>query len=147
MVGRLDKVQLEARHEVVAAPAAGAATGQAAVWQDYNFELPAALHFATAALLLGFIGVLSLAFANPEMALPFAVFAAFIAAFFAIPAIFVRAAPQGSARPRQWAEFIERGIAVEHGRCGGAEASVLVLLLPLSVFGWALAIALIAALV
>jgi hypothetical protein len=139
MVRRLDKSQLLASNELVAPPSAD--------WQDYTFELPPALHLATAALFLGFVGVLSLAFANPGMAVPFGVFVAFIAAFFAVPAIIVRNAPQGSARARQWAEFMERGIAVEHGRCSGREALVLVLLLPVFIFGWALAIATIAALV
>lgn len=141
MVGRLDKAQLSARNELVAAPLAP----PAAIWQDYSFELPPVLHFATAALLLGFVGVLSLAFANPEMAVPFGVFVAFIAAFFAVPAIFVRGAPEGSARPRQWAEFMERGIAVEHGRCSGRDAAVLVLALPVFIFCFAVAVAIIAA--
>jgi hypothetical protein len=139
MVGHLDKAQLLASNEVVAAPAAA--------WQDYNFELPPALHFATAALFLCFVGVLSFAFASPGMAVPFGVFVAFIAAFFAVPAIFVRSAPSGSAKSRNWAEFMERGIALEHGRCSGREASVLVLVVPALIFGWALAIATIAALV
>ncbi len=82
MVGRLDKAQLLASNEVVAAPAAA--------WQDYNFELPPVLHFATAALFLGFVGVLSLAFASPGMAVPFGVFVAFIGAFFAVPALILR---------------------------------------------------------
>jgi hypothetical protein len=140
MVARLDKAQLLVRNEVVPAPAAG-------VWQDYSFELPPALHFATGALFLGFVGVLSLAFGNPEMVVPFGIFVAFIGAFFAVPAIFVRSAPEGSARARRWADFMEHGIATEHGRCSGREAAVLVLILPVLIFCWSLAIAAIAALV
>jgi hypothetical protein len=140
MVVRLDKAQLLARSEVVPAPAAQA-------WQDYTFELPPALHFATGALFIGFVSVLSLAFANPEMAVPFGIFIAFIGAFFAVPAIFVRSAPEGSARARRWADFMEKGVAVEHGRCTGREASILVLMLPVLIFCWALAIATIATLV
>jgi hypothetical protein len=139
MVRRLDKAQLLASNEVVPAPAAA--------WQDYTFELPPVLHFATAALFLGFVGVLSLAFASPGLAVPFGIFVAFIAAFFAVPAIFVRSAPEGSAKARQWADFMERGIAVEHGRCSGREAAVLVLMLPVFILGWAIAVATIAALV
>lgn len=138
MVRSFRKAELLARSEIVAAPRVQA-------WQDYNFELPPALHFATAALFLGFIGVLSLAFANPGMALPFGIFVAFIATFFAVPAIFVRSAPQGSARAKGWAEFMEKGIAVEQGRFSGRDAAVLVLMLPVLIFCWALAIAAIAA--
>ena len=140
MVARLDKTQLLAREEIVAAPALP-------VWQDYSFELPPALHLVTGALFLGFVGVLSLAFANPEMLVPFGIFAAFIIAFFAVPAVFVRSAPEGSAQAQRWAEFLERGVAIEHGRCSGREAAVLVLMLPAFIFCWALAIATIVALV
>ncbi len=140
MVGRLEKVELLARGEVVAAPVAPA-------WQDYNFELPPALHLAMAGLFLGFVGVLCAAFASPGLAVPFGVFVAFITAFFAVPAVFVRSAPEGSARARQWAEFMDRGIAVEHGRCSGREATVLVMVLPVFILGWAIAVATIAALV
>ncbi len=140
MVARLNKAQLLASSEIVPAP-------EAAAWQDYNFGLPPVLHFATGALFLAFVSVLSLAFANPEMAVPFGVFAAFIGAFFAVPAIFSRSAPEGSARASRWADFMENGIAVEHGRCTGREATVLVLMLPVLILGWAIAIATIAALV
>jgi hypothetical protein len=137
MVGHLDKAQLVASKEVVAAPAAP--------WQDYNFELPPALHFAMGVFFLGFVGVLSLAFANPGMAVPFGVCVAFIAAFFTVPTIIVRSAPHGSARARQWSAFLEHGIAIEHGRCSGREAAVLVLMLPVLIFCFALAVAAIAA--
>ena len=137
MVVRLDKAQLDLRSEIVAPPVAA--------WQDYSFELPPGLHLATAALFLGFVGVLSLAFASPGMAVPFGIFVAFIAAFFSVPAIFIRKAPEGSARAKGWAEFMEDGIAIQHGRCGGRDAAVLVLVLPVLIFCWALAIAVITA--
>ena len=137
MVVRLDKAQLDLRSEIVAPPVAA--------WQDYSFELPPGLHLATAALFLGFVGVLSLAFASPGMAVPFGICVAFIAAFFSVPAIFIRNAPEGSARARGWAEFMEDGIAIQHGRCSGRDAAVLVLVLPVLIFCWALAIAVITA--
>lgn len=138
MVGRIDKAELLARSEIVAAPKVEA-------WKDYCFELPPGLYLATGALFLGFVGVLSLAFANPEMAVPFGIFVAFIAAFFTVPTIFVRGAPAGSARSRSWADFRDRGINVETGHCSGRDAAVLVLLLPALIFCWALAIAVVVA--
>lgn len=136
----LEKIQLLDSEELVAAPAPQA-------WQDYGFELPTGLYAATAALFFGFVGVLSLAFANPGMAVPFGICVAFITAFFAIPVIFVKAAPKGSAPALDWSRFREHGIATATGRCSGREAAVLVLVLPLLIFCWALAITLIAALV
>ena len=132
---------LLARDEIVAFPAARAC-------EDRTFELPPVLHFATAALFLGFVGVLSFAFRNPEMAVPFGVFVAFIVAFFAVPGLWARMNPADSrTRALGWAEFMERGVATATGRCGGREATTLVLLLPFLILCWAIAVAVIAALV
>lgn len=131
---------LAARDEIVTSPALRAC-------EDHNFGLPPALHLMTGALFLGFVGVLCLALANPGLAVPFAVFAAFILAFFAVPAVFVQASPDEGAQAMRWSEFMRQGIATEHGRCSGREAAVLVLMLPAFIFLWAVAIAIIVALV
>ncbi len=141
MSRRLTHAQLAARHEIVAPPTPRACT-------DHGFELPTGLYIAMAAMFLGFVGVLSLAFANPEMAVPFGVFVAFIAAFFAVPAIFVRTTPAGErTRALGWSRFMEEGIATATGHSSGREAIVLALLLPFLILCWAIAVAVIAALV
>jgi hypothetical protein len=131
---------LTARDEIVASPAPRAC-------QDHSFELPPSVYGAMATLFLGFVGVLCLALRNPGLAVPFGVFTAFIVAFFAVPAIFEAASPASEARAMRWPELLQRGIAIEHGRCSGKEAAVLVLLLPAFIFMWAIAIAIIVALV
>ena len=128
------------RKEVVAAPAARAC-------EDHNFGLPPAIHLLTGAFFLGFVSVLCLALANASLAVPFGVFAAFIIAFFVVPAVFVKASPHKGGKALGWTDFLERGIDTEHGRCGGKEATVLVLMLPAFIFLWAIAIATIVALV
>jgi hypothetical protein len=45
----------------------------------------------------------------------------------------------------RWSELLQRGISIEHGRCSGKEAAVLVLMLPAFIVLWAVAIAIIAA--
>ena len=140
MSRRVSHDVLVARNEVVAPP-----VGRAC--EDHNFGLPPAIHLITAALFMGFVSVLCLALANPGLAVPFAVFAAFIIAFFTVPAIFVKASPDEGARALGWTDFLQRGIETEHGRCGGKEATVLVLMLPGFIFLWAVAIATIVTLV
>lgn len=141
MVARFDKAQLIARKEIVAPLAPRAC-------EDRTFELPPALHIAMAALFLGFVGILSFAFRNPEMVVPFAVFAIFIAAFFTVPGLWTRMAPMESRTSAlSWSQLAEQGIAIEHGRCSGKEATVLALLLPFLIFCWAIAVAIIAAVV
>jgi hypothetical protein len=140
MSRRVSHDVLIARNEVVAPPAGRAC-------EDHNFGLPPAIHLITATLFMGFISVLCLALATPGLAVPFGIFAAFIVAFFTVPAIFVKASPDEGSRALGWTDFLERGIATEHGRCGGREATVLVLMLPAFIFLWAVAIAIIVALV
>ena len=140
MSRRVSHNVLIARNEVVAPP-----VGRAC--EDHNFGLPPAIHLITGALFLGFVSVLCLALATPGLAVPFGIFAAFILAFFAVPSVFVKASPDEGARALRWGDFMDRGIATEHGRCGGREATVLVLMLPAFIFLWAVAIAIIVALV
>ena len=140
MTRRVSQEALIARSEIVAPPDERAC-------EDHNFGLPPAIHLAMAALFLGFVGVLCLALANPGLAVPFGIFAAFIVAFFTVPAIFVNASPEKGSKAVGWTDFLERGIATEHGRCGGGEATVLVLMLPGFIFLWAVAVATIVALV
>lgn len=131
---------LIASREIVAPPAERAC-------EDHNFGLPPAIHLMTGALFLGFVGVLCLALASPGLAVPFGIFAAFIIAFFAVPIVFVKASPDKGSHAIGWTDFLEGGIATEHGRCDGREAAVLVLMLPAFIFLWAIAIATIVALV
>lgn len=132
---------LLAREEIVAPPVSEGC-------KDQCFELPTTLYIVTGALFLGFVSVLSLAFANPEMAVPFGIIVAFLIAFFAIPAIFVRAAPpENGSRSLCWSEFMENGVAIENGHCSGRDAAILVLLLPTLIFCFALAVAVIVAFV
>ena len=141
MVARLDKVQLLSQAKIVAAPSQRSC-------EDRTFELPPALHVMVATLFLGFVSVLSAAFANPEMAVPYVVFAVFIVAFFAVPALWARMEPEGSrTRALSWREFREMGVDTATGRESAASATVLVLLLPALIFFWAVAVATIAALV
>ena len=140
MTRRVSQEALIARSEIVAPPAERAC-------EDHNFGLPPAIHLVMGGLFLGFVGVLCLALANPGLAVPFGIFAAFILAFFTVPAVFLKASPEKGSKAAGWRDFFERGIAIEHGRCGGGEATVLVLMLPVFIFLWAVAIAIIVALV
>lgn len=140
MTRKLTRDILAARAELAPPPAARAC-------EDHNFELPPAVHMVMGGLFLGFVGVLCLALANPGLAVPFGIFAAFILAFFAVPAVLVKASPDAGAQAMRWSEFMRRGIATEHGRCSGREAVVLVLMLPAFIFLWAVAVAAIVALV
>jgi hypothetical protein len=67
MTRRLDRKQLLVREEIVAAPSSPSPRA----CDDRSFELPPALHVATAGLYLGFVTVLCAAFATPALLIPY----------------------------------------------------------------------------
>ena len=141
MTRRLSHAELLATQQIVAPPSPRACT-------DRGFELPTGIYVAMAAMFLGFVGVLSFAFRNPEMAVPFGVFVAFIAAFFTVPGLWARMKPDDSRTPaRDWSRFMTEGVMTATGHSSGAEAAVLALLLPFLILCFAIAVAVIAALV
>jgi hypothetical protein len=144
MTRRLDHAQLLLSDEIVTQPV----DPLLRACDDHSFELPAGLYAAMAGLFLGFVTILTLAFSG-HMAVSYGVIAAFIAAFFTVPTAFAHAGPSAQRRTRalSWSEFMDRGVVTATGRCGGKEATVLVLSLPVLIFGFGAAVATIAALV
>jgi hypothetical protein len=141
MTRRLSHADLLASQQIVAPPGPRACT-------DRGFELPTAIYVAMAAMFLGFVSVLSFAFRNPEMAVPFGVFVVFIAAFFTVPGMWARMKPDESRTPALgWSRFMAEGITTATGHSSGREAAVLALLLPFLILCWAVAVAIIAALI
>ena len=141
MSGRLKRDQLLARSEVVVPPAERAC-------HDQSFELPAGIYIAMAAMFGGFIAVLSFAFRGGHMAVVYGVVFAFIAAFFAVPALFPRMAPdEDRTKAMRWLDFADRGVATATGRTTAREATLLVLLLPFLILCFGIAVATIAAMV
>lgn len=114
---------------------------------DRNFELPLGLYAATAALYLAFVGVMALGFGNPGLIVPMGIIVTFIAMFFAVPAMWMRMKPDHPQRLTGWARFQQRGIVTAFGHTGAGAATVQVLILPVLILVWALAVATIAALV
>lgn len=129
---------------VVAQPEAARVRAPHAV--DRTFGLPNALYGATVACYLGFLVIVGTAFASPVLAIPMAIFALFIVAGFGIPAIWTRLAGNSS-EPQTLGEFETRGIMIETGRLAPRDAAVQVLILPVLLVVWGLAVAVIAAVV
>lgn len=129
---------LAASHEIVAPPPERACT-------DQSFELPSGIYVAMAMMFLGFIGALGLAFHGGYMGLVYGVVTAFIAIFFAIPAMFPGLA--GPKKSLSWSSFRYRGIETATGRSSARETTILVLVLPFLILCFGIAVALISALV
>ena len=109
MTRRLSHAELLASHQIAAPPSPRACT-------DRGFELPTGIYIAMAAMFLGFVGVLSFAFRNPEMAVPFGAGVVFIAAVFPVPALIVRTKQDdGGTSARHWSRFVAEGVETASG--------------------------------
>ena len=139
MTRHIDHARLLVRDEIVASPAQRACN-------DQSFELPPAVFRAMGALFFGFLAVLTMGLAEPQLIVPMGVNFVFLTAFFAVPAILVGASDGGS-RSLSWSEFMRKGIETATGHSTGGEALALILVLPALIFFWALAIVTIVALV
>jgi type IV secretory pathway TrbD component len=133
----VDQVQLVATGQIVEAPIQRAC-------EDQTFGLPTGIYIAMVLMFGGSVAVLSLAFTD-RMAVSFGVIFAFLAMFFAIPAVFPRMARHSRASAAKWEQFVEHGIDTATGHASAASATVLILLLPALILCFSLAVAVIAA--
>lgn len=135
----IDQARLIASNQLVDAPVQRSCN-------DQSFELPTGIYVAMGLMFAGFVAVLGLAFSG-QMAVSYGVIVAFMAMFFAVPAIFPAMARGSRTTALEWHEFKERGIDTANGRASAASATVLVLALPFFIFCFAVAVTTIAALV
>lgn len=140
MTAHYQSTALAMRQEIVAPPAQRSC-------EDHSFEIPSGLYWTSAAFLFGFVAVTSIGFASAGLMVPIAVIVFFLAMFFTVPALFVRTSPKDSRRGLSWSGLMEGGMDTATGQTSGREAAVLVLILPLLIFCWGLAVVSIAALV
>lgn len=140
MVARLHKTELLARDEIVAAP-------QHRACEDRTFEVPTPILLGVFGLFMAYLGVMTIGFMNPALALPMIVNFIFVAAFAFVPAKWATMNPKKADRALTWAELRDQGLETLTGRAGGAETAILVLLLPACILFWGVAVVAIAALV
>jgi hypothetical protein len=113
---------------------------------DRSFELPTGLYVATVALYLGFLAIMAAAFMNPGLVLPMVIFAFFIAAAFGVPMLWARMNPAKSKGALSYGTFKNRGIMTATGPLSAGSAAVQVLVLPVLIFGWGIAVAVVVSL-
>jgi hypothetical protein len=92
------------------------------------------------ALYLGFIAVMGIGLASSGLVIPMAIFAIFIVAGFGVPALWTRIAPEPGQRPMRLQRLMREGIATYTGRLNGGDAVVQMLILPVLILGWGVAI-------
>lgn len=108
------------------------------------FDLPPVLHIGVFGGFFVYLGIMWSAFADPGLAIPFVIFAFFIAAFFVVPTIWAWMAPAAGPRER-WADFLREGMATGSGRLSAGSAIAQVMIMPAMLILWGLAVAVIRA--
>ncbi len=111
---------------------------------ERSFDLPPVLHAATVGLYFAFLGVMAFAFQDRGLIIPMAIFIIYIVMAFGVPAMWVRMKPEHSAKPLGWANFSRFGIDTFTGNMTAKDATGQVLILPVLILGWGVAIAFIA---
>jgi len=112
---------------------------------DRSFGLPTGLYAATVGLYLAFLAIMSALFMNAGLVMPMAVIVGFVIFGFAVAAKWATMGPANDSRPLSWGQFANRGIQTLSGPLSLGEASVQVLILPVLIVVWGLAIAVIVA--
>lgn len=112
-----------------------------------TFELPGGLYALTVACYLGFLGLMSVLFMNGELALPMAAFVIAIIGGFGLGYKWVAMKPGNDVPTLTMGQFANRGIQTLSGPLTAAEATAQVLILPVLIVAWGVAIAVIYAFV
>lgn len=113
---------------------------------DRNFGLPTALYAIMAAGYAGFLVITVTAFASPMLIVPMAVIGLFLVMFFGIPTVWTRFRGNVSS-PATLGEFDTSGIMTNTGPLRAREAAIQMLILPVLLVLWGLAVVIIAAIV
>ncbi|WAT17833.1 hypothetical protein OZN62_13095 [Aurantiacibacter sp. MUD11] len=114
---------------------------------DRTFELPKGLYIGTVGLYLGFIAMLAVTFAHPELTILAVIFALSVIAGFGLPLVWTRLAPQTKSKSKTWGRFQQEGVMTASGRASARDATVQVMILPVLIFLWGVCVVAIAALV
>lgn len=112
---------------------------------ERTFGLPPRLFVATIGAYFAFVGIMAATFRTAELAIPFAICAIYIVMAFGVPSLWARVAGRPVGRFQTWEEFRAEGLVIETGRISSGGAIAQVLILPILVVGWAVAIAIIVA--
>lgn len=105
---------------------------------DHVFDLHPALHITVFGGFFAYLGLMWAAFGEKQLAIPFAIFAVFLAAAFIVPAWWARVLPDAGGRKPDWADFRSEGMVCETGRQSAGGVMVQVLIMPAVLLTWGL---------
>jgi ABC-type spermidine/putrescine transport system permease subunit I len=129
------------------APAPELAPNVRQALETRHFDLPVALHAGFFGTLLVYLGIMFVGLRSPGLIIPIAICVIFTLGFYAVPALWSGMKPDHADGPMTLAALLERGIQTHTGWCRGRDAVAQVMILPVLILGWGIAVVSIAALV
>lgn len=129
----------------VDAPVLPSAPHRHQVEDDRSFELPTALYGATVGLYFAFLAIMFAGLSSPGLIIPMAIFAIFIAGMFGVPAVWTKLKSDNETAPMTLGKFEQKGIMTYTGRLSSRDASIQMLILPVLIVFWGIAVVTIAA--
>ena len=110
------------------------------------FGLHPALFGITIGSYFLFLGIMAAAFMTADLILPFVIFVVYVVMAFGTPGVWARVRGRDAGPVQTWAQFREEGIQIQTGHLESGSAIAQVVMLPLLLVGWAVAIAVLFAL-
>ncbi len=114
---------------------------------DRTFGLPNLFYRLTVAAYFAFLAVMAVGLAAREMIIPIGVCIVYVTMAFGVPSLWVRMKPVHSSRPISTGQFSLYGIETYTGWVSARDAAIQVLILPVLILFWGIALVIVAALV
>lgn len=112
-----------------------------------HFDLPVALHAGYFGTLLVYLGIMYVGLRSPGLIIPIAICVIFTVGFYVVPALWSGMKPAHADGPMSLQALLANGIQTHTGWCRGRDAVAQVLILPVLILGWGIAVVSIAALI
>jgi hypothetical protein len=114
---------------------------------DRSFGLPTLLYGLTVGSYFAFLAIMAIGLATRELIIPIGICVVYITMAFGVPSLWARMKPDHRSRPQSMGQFSLYGIETYTGRVTARDAMIQVLILPVIILFWGVAVVIIAALV
>lgn len=132
--------ELKAETQIVAAGASSAKV-------DRTFELPKGLYIGMVAIYMSYLLLMGTAFQAGHMVVIMSICMISVAAGFGVPALWALMQPENDSTNMSWQQFVRSGIETHTGALNAKDATIQIMILPILVLVWGVAIVAIAQLV
>lgn len=112
---------------------------------DRSFELPKGLYIATVAIYMTYLVLMWSAFQAGHMAVIMSICIISVGAGFGVPALWALMKPDSQSTNMSWQQFVRNGIETHTGILKARDATIQMMILPVLILAWGVAVVIIAA--